>query len=1226
MKKNLRLLCLGLAAAATFTASFAQTETNLTDRLKNTDMEQGLRGWAFDGEQLFSKNTKDLSYRPGFYGMGNAVLEAWHGNVEDPLKDGFIAQRLGNLPSGTYVFGAYAGASKQVGGLKEPNRGTIKGVELYANKATVPVATDNPDNNGTNSWAHTAKFNVAVKLTDADYRKGWLEVGLRIATTNANYVVWDNPTLYYFGNMSEAEALDAMAKIDYKATAAIADTVINGTVAKVMSAGIRKQVTEAVEGADTKAVTNATLWDDNAALHYLMGQARKSVSAYATLKNRIKSAKAVMEGEWVSAPDDIAELIAALKQSVATAEAAYAAAEMDTKDVDEMNKELNIAIADIRSDSLYTLNKELSELINGANFPGTPGQKSNLEALYEQVADTLTAYGDRDYYDATPFISLIDKVRKELQDIKGNPAAVKRDNFPINISKEEFANGTKEIQVTDKNGDAQKLKKYTSPIYGFSAPVKSFRIVLNPTEMNFFSLSELAFFTEDGAKIVLTEKNITSNAEHGALNGDPATGKGYDGDSIPGLIDGNVLTWFHSSYGKQPTEKNAAGEDVRVAPRFDVTFPADQNISTFYFEMTSRAGQPGQFPGEVLLDAEAPQRDAMIEQFNTLKGFGVSLAADPGFDNADYSEVIDALIKADELIEKKASETEMAAHKTVLEQAASNYRKTQANADIRLPEEGKKYYIVSAVPGFMEKQNVQKAMTLHSTDTLQSIWWQDLLAKDAKLQQFEFELIKDEYNEHSYESESGVDENGVSWEKIKYHYKMKHSATGLYVDSAVVDNKVRLVEEVDDTVRLQHIGGGQWAITLDDKDGSMLHAGDHRSGTIGGDGQFDGKFGVGSNVIHWGEPNLNSASAWYIFEIEVPLRQLIDGSNLSEYKHFASTNVISLTADKECAFKDLKFYDINANRIALDSVVVEGKTATVYTSKFVVGCSYAFDNKEGVTSILVESALSNLYYLEQAYNKALDAAPIKGTEVGQCADVTAYEAALAAAEELFENGGSDEEVQEAIDALDAAVKGLKINMPENGKYYFLYSANPEFNKLAYRNAIYAEESKCSWGREKMFEMAQYWQFVQATDEQIAAKEIKDLTVPAYFIKNVAEEKYIGSVEGTGQLGLHANEETATLYTVAAIEGGNVAIKIAGGGNGLHTDVNYGTIVHWDANAERSRWTIIEAEFDLTDIDFTQIEDEPKAVVKGTYDLFGRRVVAPTAPGIYIIDGRKKLVK
>ena len=37
MKKNLRLLCLGLAAA-TFTAGFAQVE-NVTSKLKNADME-----------------------------------------------------------------------------------------------------------------------------------------------------------------------------------------------------------------------------------------------------------------------------------------------------------------------------------------------------------------------------------------------------------------------------------------------------------------------------------------------------------------------------------------------------------------------------------------------------------------------------------------------------------------------------------------------------------------------------------------------------------------------------------------------------------------------------------------------------------------------------------------------------------------------------------------------------------------------------------------------------------------------------------------------------------------------------------------------------------------------------------------------------------------------------------------------------------------------------------
>jgi hypothetical protein len=40
------------------------------------------------------------------------------------------------------------------------------------------------------------------------------------------------------------------------------------------------------------------------------------------------------------------------------------------------------------------------------------------------------------------------------------------------------------------------------------------------------------------------------------------------------------------------------------------------------------------------------------------------------------------------------------------------------------------------------------------------------------------------------------------------------------------------------------------------------------------------------------------------------------------------------------------------------------------------------------------------------------------------------------------------------------------------------------------------------------------------------------------------------------------------------------------------------------------------------VEFVEIE----STVKGIYDLFGRRVVAPTAPGIYIIDGKKKYVK
>ena len=109
MKKNLRLLCLGLASAI-FACGFAQVDN--TSLLKNADMEQGLRGWSFEGINM-KKNTKDVNFRKvGFHGMSQGVQEAWDGNGE-PLNDGYVMQRVKNLPDGTYVFGAYAAASKQ---------------------------------------------------------------------------------------------------------------------------------------------------------------------------------------------------------------------------------------------------------------------------------------------------------------------------------------------------------------------------------------------------------------------------------------------------------------------------------------------------------------------------------------------------------------------------------------------------------------------------------------------------------------------------------------------------------------------------------------------------------------------------------------------------------------------------------------------------------------------------------------------------------------------------------------------------------------------------------------------------------------------------------------------------------------------------------------------------------------------------------------------------------
>ena len=51
-----------------------------------------------------------------------------------------------------------------------------------------------------------------------------------------------------------------------------------------------------------------------------------------------------------------------------------------------------------------------------------------------------------------------------------------------------------------------------------------------------------------------------------------------------------------------------------------------------------------------------------------------------------------------------------------------------------------------------------------------------------------------------------------------------------------------------------------------------------------------------------------------------------------------------------------------------------------------------------------------------------------------------------------------------------------------------------------------------------------------------------------------------------------------------------------------------------------------AEF-MTGIEDVEIADEQGApAVKGIYDLFGRRIETPAATGIYIVDGKKMVIK
>jgi hypothetical protein len=76
------------------------------------------------------------------------------------------------------------------------------------------------------------------------------------------------------------------------------------------------------------------------------------------------------------------------------------------------------------------------------------------------------------------------------------------------------------------------------------------------------------------------------------------------------------------------------------------------------------------------------------------------------------------------------------------------------------------------------------------------------------------------------------------------------------------------------------------------------------------------------------------------------------------------------------------------------------------------------------------------------------------------------------------------------------------------------------------------------------------------------------------------------------------------------------------------------MITWGKHDVASAMYIVEAEKYISDVihliadvESIDVADEYVApAVKGTFDLFGRRIDTPATTGIYIIDGKKVLVK
>ena len=1173
MKKNLRLLCLGLAAL-TFTAGFAQAE-NVTSKLRNADMEEGVRGWGIDGQgNIFGKNTK--IGRPGFHGVNNMVLENWNGSGAG-LSDNSISQTVRNLPAGTYVFGAYVAASLQ--GSEESNKDAVTGVTLYANEAGVPVATDNPDKGHQVKWAHTGKFNVAATVAEG----GSLEVGLKIESTTANYVIWDNATLYYFGNMSEADALNEMAKIDMAATVAIADTCL----AHKMNVDSLALLNEGIAAA--KAIATADqLWQLNEDLYWAINKSTKSISDYRSFNNVIAHAEDMANTEWsdMQTPG----VVDALNALIVSAKATYEAATAGRPELNEQKAALNEAAALVALDSCYVRMEDLQVVVDELEPGEEVGEYSEemidrMDYLLWEVNAALDAAANMEM-SALAAQNVCDSLFTAWQFAYDNPITV--DAFPFTIT-------------TSQEANANNRYEYASKTYTLAHPVTNIRFTFKdafcPNGSHkrgndqagdiFVALGEFYLYDGSGELIELSADNLTTNAQE--------TSEG----PIANLCDGDINTFWHSAWSF----------NVDAEHYLEVTIPEGLDLTSFSFGWIDR-GNKQNIPLVVEVSSVSEASSMLESAVQTAKQMNAFAGTDPGFYNADLSAFWNAIAAAEAVLENGGSDDEMYA-------AIGELETQQGLVDemkINLPAADKKYRLVIGYDGFYAHQGVQKALYARG-DSL--VWWQTAGA-DSIGQEFVLESLG------QLEDETPI-------------YKVRNVHTNRYLVLDTENNHVALTADKAeaDTVKLVSLGAG--AFNLQATDGSSIHAGDHNSGAVGSnDGAYGGHRGVGSGLCFY-PGAFNSASAWFVREMHaLPYTAAVAGADYrSETFHlYSGVNTLSLTADKACAFTDLTVYDLWGNVIAAD-VNVSGNSATLLLDTLSIeSFSLTFKNNEGVTSLVVNGNISKLSELQVAYDEAAAVAPEEGTGVMQYADLSAYKAAIAEAEKLLASGGTDEQITAAIAALEKAVAELTPNMPDPNKTYFIVSALSTFeeNHGVPMMLYAADDATPRWMYENLDKQNRYWKFVPDTDVEEGAPA-------AYYLLNVGTGKYMGAASGqSSPLSMADDPDGTVSYNIVALEGTTVAIAAStdaafrihanGHGNGKNKS---GNIVYWNSGlGTASIWKICETEAYITDIDFTEIEEGADEYVapakKGIFDLFGRRIDAPAATGIYIVDGKKRVIK
>ena len=225
----------------------------------------------------------------------------------------------------------------------------------------------------------------------------------------------------------------------------------------------------------------------------------------------------------------------------------------------------------------------------------------------------------------------------------------------------------------------------------------------------------------------------------------------------------------------------------------------------------------------------------------------------------------------------------------------------------------------------------------------------------------------------------------------------------------------------------------------------------------------------------------------------------------------------------------------------------------------------SFDSSEALAKIEAYEASVKFMELQALILKYEEEVDKANTGVGRLttSGATKISDAIATAKTITEEN-SDDEIEEAIQALNSAFNGAEIVLPAEGKFYritnheaanhVMYVSNG--NGLCHKSGIVSDASDI-------------FLFVATTG--------------GYYLYNVARGTYLSTAKAHNG-GQNYSEVTsvvdATVLAIASFGDGSVpqvSLTPAGGAT-LHADTNYGTVVGWNAASNsKSAWFVNEVD-------------------------------------------------